>query len=134
MNLLLDTHSWIWLMSGDQHKFSRQTRNAIDRACAGHRCWLSVISLWEVSTLHARGRIRLSYNSGQLLQAARATPGIQLAPLSAEAAWDAGCLPMHGDPADRLIVATARELKATLVTSDSLILNLPALCRTLEAN
>lgn len=134
MKLLLDTHVWIWMMSGEDRKFSPRTKRAIDRARITRSCWLSTVSLWEVSTLHAKRRIKLSFSVEALLEEAAAVPGIELVPLSAAAAWEAGTLSMHGDPADRLIVATARELDATLVTSDTLILDRPSLCRTLAAH
>lgn len=86
---------------------------------------VSPISVFEVSALHASGHLRLSRSLAQWLDAAIDGAGIRLAPLSREAALAAGLLSRDAipDPLDRLLVATARQADATLVTADRRILH-----------
>lgn len=85
---------------------------------------LSVISVWEVALLDAKGRITLSMDCAAWVRQALATPGLTLAPLTPEIAIQSTRLPgiLHGDPADRLIVATARAHGAVLMTKDRKLL------------
>lgn len=85
---------------------------------------LPAICIWEVGLLVRKGRIMLSDPPAIWVHHALATPGLQLAPLTPEIALEASTLPgsFHADPADRLIVATARMEEATLLTRDRLIL------------
>ena len=84
--------------------------------------------------LVAKGRLALDRDVAEWIAAALALPGLRLAPLDPQIAIDATRLPgdIHGDPADRLIVATARHHAATLVTDDQLILTYSA-CGHLRA-
>lgn len=122
--LLLDTHYWIWLQSGVEGEFSARTRKAVDLAAAEGSLLLSVISVWELGMLEAKGRIRLSSPCGQWVEEALATPGLTLVPLTPEIALDSSRLPgdFHGDPADRIIAATARRMGARLLTRDEKLL------------
>ena len=81
---------------------------------------LSVISVWELGVLEAKGRIRLHMSCDQWVREALATPGLSLAPLTPDIALESSRLPgsFHGDPADRIIVATARSFGARLLTRD----------------
>ena len=85
---------------------------------------MAAISLWEVAMLEVRQRLVLTKPALQWVQDALAAPGLSLAPLSPEIAVDACRLPADpgGDPADRMIVATARQSGATIVTRDRRIL------------
>ncbi len=123
--LLLDTHAWIWFVTGQAKSFERRTWNAIDRACGRGQCAVSVISVWELGMLTAKGRLTLGLSPGEWVKHAFDNSPISLVPLSPEAALEASYLPgpFHGDPADRLLVATARQLRARLVTSDEKILD-----------
>jgi len=118
--LLLDTHYWIWLQLGTTDRISSRVRLAIEHAAASGRLLLSVISVWELGLLEAKGRIQLSMPCHEWVSRALATPGLVLAPLSAEIAVDSSHLPepFHGDPADRIIISTARRMSAKLVTCD----------------
>jgi len=122
--LLLDTHYWIWLQAGARQEISDAVRKAIEEAGASGNLLLSVISVWEVGLLEAKGRIELDAPCEQWVENALATPGLSIAPLTPEIALASSRLPepFHGDPADRIIVATARALGARLVTRDSKIL------------
>ena len=86
---------------------------------------LSAISVWELGLLHARGQIRFSTTLDEWARSALATPGLTLAHLEPEIALDASRLPgdLHPDPADRILVSTARQLDATLVTRDERLLH-----------
>jgi PIN domain nuclease of toxin-antitoxin system len=122
--LLLDTHYWIWLKMGAREEFSGSMLKAIEKAAAGGNLLLSVISVWELGMLEAKGRLRLLAPCEQWVRDALATPGLTLVPLTPEIALASSRLPQpfHGDPADRIIVATARGMGARIVTRDSKIL------------
>jgi PIN domain nuclease of toxin-antitoxin system len=113
--IVLDTHVWLWHV-GARERLSSVATAAIENAGTVAVC---AISCWEVSMLEARGRIALDRPVRRWV--ARALAGTALLPLSASAAVDAGQLGgqgFHGDPADRLIYATARELGLRIVTRD----------------
>lgn len=122
--LLLDTHYWIWLQAGTRQEFSSSVLKAINQAAASGNLLLSVISVWELGTLEAKGRLQLQSPCDQWVREALAMPGLTLAPLTPEIAVASSRLPQpfHGDLCDRIIVATARALGAHLVTRDSKIL------------
>jgi len=123
--LLLDTHAWVWFVSGEEKRFARRAWRAIERACKRDDCWVSVISVWEVGMLVSKGRLTLSMSPAEWTKRALQAPGMSLAPLTREAAVESSFLPghLHGDPADRLLVATARHLRARLATADDKILS-----------
>jgi len=122
--LLLDTHFWIWLQNGEPGVFTGPIRRAIEAAAAAGRLYLSVISVWEVALLESKGRIELSLPCGLWVQQALDIPGLVLTPLTPEIAIESCNLPppFHGDPADRIIVATARNMGARLLTRDDKII------------
>jgi PIN domain nuclease of toxin-antitoxin system len=126
-HLLLDTHVWLWLVA-DSPDLSTAARNAIERAAAAGALRIAAISLWEIALLAARGRIVLGKSVGLWLDEALADPGPAIDPLSPRVAVEAWSLPeaFHRDPADRLIVATARVVNATLMTRDRRILDYAA--------
>ena len=121
--LLLDTHVWI-----NYQAFSRALRPAaeevIDEAVTHNAVFVSVISIWEIAMLERAGRINLNGGAHAWTQEALSKPGIFLLPLLPEIAIDSVYLPelMHKDPADRILVASARIEKLTLVTSDKALL------------
>ncbi|MGO9259129.1 MAG: type II toxin-antitoxin system VapC family toxin [Bryobacteraceae bacterium] len=122
--LLLDTHYWIWLQLGAREEFGGSMLKAIEKAATGGNLLLSVISVWELGMLEANGRLRLQAPCEEWVQEALATPGLTLVPLTPEIALASSRLPQpfHGDAADRIIVATARSMRARIVTRDSKIL------------
>lgn len=122
--LLLDTHYWIWLQFGIREQITPPVLKAIDQAAATGTLWLSVMSVWEVGMLESKGRLQLYAPCEQWVREALAMPGLSVAPLTPEIALASSRLPLpfHGDPADRIIVATARALGARLVTRDNKIL------------
>jgi PIN domain nuclease of toxin-antitoxin system len=119
--LLLDTHCWLWAQLGLVQRFSRAALSAIRRAESGGRLYISVISIWELGMLAKWGRVSLPMNIRAWVDEALAKPGLSLAPFNAEIALESVYLPgeLHGDPADRILVATARVLGAILLTKDA---------------
>lgn len=125
--LLLDTHIWLWLVAGGP-ELSIEARRRIEGAAAAGTLRIAAISLWEIALLASHGRIVLGKSIGLWLEEALADPGPAIDPLSPEVAIESYALPeaFHRDPADRLIVATARVATATLMTRDRLILDYAA--------
>ncbi|HEX8210736.1 MAG TPA: type II toxin-antitoxin system VapC family toxin [Longimicrobium sp.] len=123
--LLLDTHVWIWVMEGRTDEVPSTVLDAVERAQTDGRVWVSAISVWEVGMLEAKGRLTLSRGIQDWVRRALGVPGVRLAELSPEVALDSSSLPgtVHGDPADRILIATARDLGATLVTRDRSIIS-----------
>ena len=114
--IVLDTHTWIWWVS-DPARLGKTGRGHIERAKA---IGVPAICCLEVAVLAARGRISLDRPTLAWLRDALELPGVELLPLTAAVAVKAADLPatLPGDPADRLIIATAILESATLVTKD----------------
>lgn len=117
--LVLDTHAWVWWVSKPD-KLSRKQRSAIDRARrrGGDALLLSVISAWEVALLVQGGRVRLPVPLETWLEQAMAISGLEIAPLTVPIIGGAARLTGLRDPADMLIVATALQHGARLITND----------------
>ena len=122
--VLLDTHVWVWLMFGD-NRLGSANRRMLEKAVPEGRLRVSVISVWEVAMLEAKGRLTLAADCESWVREALAAPGIRVAELTPRIAVSSTRLPgvFHGDPADRMLVATARESEATLLTADEGILH-----------
>ena len=123
--LLFDTHSLIWLMFGDA-KLGKIARGAIALACRENHAWVSAITPWEIGVLVNKKRIDLFRDVLDWVREALAIEGVSLIGLEPEIAVASTRLPfeMHADPADRILVATARHLGATLVTADRALLEI----------
>ena len=121
--IVLDTATWIWRAS-DPKRLSTRALRAIDEA---ERLLVSAISVWEVAMLVAKRRIQLDRPVEQWVDIALALPGIQLVALEPAIAVRSTKLPgdFHPDPADRMIVATALENAAPIVTPDERIRSYP---------
>lgn len=119
--LLLDTHCWIWAQLGLIQQLSRAALQAIKEGEREGNLRISVISIWELAMLEKRGRVALPMNVRSWVEQALGKPGIAVEPLTPEIAIESAHLPgeIHGDPADRMLVATARVLGAKLVTKDA---------------
>ena len=117
--VLLDTHIWIQLQSGAPD-LSKPALKAIDFATSTRSVYVSSISVWEIAMLTSRERVRFDRPVRQWVMEALDKPGIQLLQLSPEIAIEAAELPasMHKDPADRMIVASARVEHLMLITCD----------------
>ena len=122
--LLLDTHVWIWVVEGVAAELAAPAVARIERASDAGAIRVAAISVWEVAMLEARGRLRLALEIDEWVRQALAAPGTQLVPLAPEIAVDSARLPGEpdGDPADRMLIATARRIGASLVTRDERIL------------
>ncbi len=122
--LVLDTHVWVWLMLGDP-RLGAPARKLLEGAVPDGRLLVSIISVWEVAMLEANGRLRLASDCANWVGEALSAPGVRLAELTPGIAVAGTRLPgkFHGDPADRILVATARETGASLVTADRAILD-----------
>jgi PIN domain nuclease of toxin-antitoxin system len=119
---LLDTHAWIWWVSGDA-RLTKKARAAIERAARGESLGVSAISVWEVAKKVEKGQLTLDRPVDDWLDQALAVDGLQLLELTRPVLVESCRLPapFHGDPADQIIVATARKRAALLVTADSKI-------------
>ncbi|HZP17626.1 MAG TPA: type II toxin-antitoxin system VapC family toxin [Terriglobales bacterium] len=122
MDLLLDTHIWLWSV-GDQKRLT--SRVARELATPSNQLWLSPISIWELQLLHGRKRVDLGemaleewiHKTTEKLQFNEATVTIEVAMELSRVS-----LP-HDDPADRFLVASAKVYGLTLVTADECIIN-----------
>ena len=121
--IVLYTHAWIWAAS-DPARLGREARRLVARDKVRG---IAAISCWEVAMLASRGRIELDRDPVTWMEDALVELGLDLLPLTpAVAAASAQLGPIHGDPADRLIVATALTHGAVLVTRDARLRELGA--------
>jgi len=121
---LLDTHILVWWLNGSD-RLSGEQRHILDSASDESPLHISDITLWEIATLHSLGRLRFSLPLGEWLARAAAPPLVRRHGISPQIAAEVAALPdsFHRDPADRIIVATARVLGARLLTSDRRIID-----------
>ncbi len=121
--IVLDTHAWIWWVH-DENNLSKTQREAI---VANEESGLGIcaISLWEIAKLVEYKRLELPCELPEWFEQATNYPGITILPLTPEIAIESTRLPgeFHRDPADQMIVATARVYRCPLVTSDEKILH-----------
>lgn len=116
--LLLDTHAWIWWVNGSQ-ELPAPVRQSVQVAYAERRLWVSSISAWEVALLVQRSRLALRFPVREWIARSEALRGLRFLPVdNAISVRSVELLDLHADPADRLIVASAEHLRATLVTKD----------------
>lgn len=118
---VLDTHTLIWFLIGDP-RLKKPALSALEAAATAEGLFIPAISVWEIGMLEAKGRISIAGGASAWVRRALQLPGMQLAPLHPEIALSAAALPdFHGDPADRMIVATAIYLGFPLATADEKI-------------
>jgi PIN domain nuclease of toxin-antitoxin system len=119
---VLDTHVWLWWLLGESALTERE-RRALDAMSAEEPLVLPAVCLWEAQMLHARGRLSLDIPFGTWLREATQPGLVRIAPLNVDVVLSLDTLPasFHGDPADRLIVATAQSAKLPLATHDKRI-------------
>lgn len=120
MPILLDTHAWVWWVSADR-RLSKKAAAAIRRTTHDEDgVWVSTISIWEVAKKVEKKQLVLDRPLRQWMEQATTVPGLFLAELSTAILLDSCELPQpfHGDPADQMIVASARQLGARLITKD----------------
>jgi PIN domain nuclease of toxin-antitoxin system len=121
--IVLDTHTLVWWVNGDLTERSTAALAAIESERQSGEIVISSISSWEVAMLVARQRIALSMDLAAWLKGIEAIAGVRFLPVDNEIAVKAVELPgdFHKDPADRIVVATARKLGAAVVTADEKI-------------
>lgn len=122
MKVLLDTHVWLWWLLGSD-RLPKGERDALDRLASRAALRLAAVSLWEAQMLHARDRLVLDRSFDVWIRDAAATGVVEVVPLDVDIVIALDGLPasFHGDPADRLIVATARAHRLPLATHDRVI-------------
>ncbi len=125
--IVLDTHVLIWAVE-DERRLGADARAAIAAAGDSDDIGISAITPWEIALLVECGRLRLAQEVGAWIRLVLALPGIKLLPIDPATATDSARLPgtFRADPADRLIIATARQCGAPLLTADFAILSYAA--------
>ncbi|MFI5178522.1 MAG: type II toxin-antitoxin system VapC family toxin [Vicinamibacterales bacterium] len=117
MNLLLDTHAFLWWLEGHR-KLGRRARTAIEQAEAG--VWISAASAWEIAIKVGLGRLELDEPPEACLPREMERSGFQPLAVSVAHALAVRALPPHhADPFDRLLVVQAEAEGLTLVTADA---------------
>jgi PIN domain nuclease of toxin-antitoxin system len=126
MSFLLDTHVWVWWNMRPE-QLSPRAMATISEAPPSAELYLSAISVWEFCKLLENGRLKVSCDPEAWLDEALQMPNLRLVPLTPRVALKSTTLPQpfHTDPADQILVATARELNATLLTRDRRLLDYP---------
>ena len=120
MDVVLDTHIWVWLSLEKESSFSQKAKEALESA--GQK-WLSAISCWELAKLVEIERISFSIPTLNWIRRSLNEWEINIADLSPEIAVESTMLRgFHKDPADQIIVATSRILGLPLITSDRAII------------
>lgn len=123
MNLLLDTHIFIWL-AGEPDRISENVRLAVQDS--GNKVFLSVASIWEMQIKAQLGRLQLPLPVKELVAVQKSLNDIQILPLVVEHVWALEALPRyHNDPFDRILVAQALAEKWILVTTDNAVRRYP---------
>jgi PIN domain nuclease of toxin-antitoxin system len=119
---LLDTHVWVWWNMHPEN-LSRKVKGLIAASQKYEELLLSAISVWEFCNLLEKGRMGISCDPRVWLETALSMPKLRLAPLSPMIAYRSTMLPQlaSADPADQIIVATAQDENAILLTKDKLI-------------
>ncbi|MCD6584608.1 MAG: type II toxin-antitoxin system VapC family toxin [Desulfobacteraceae bacterium] len=123
MIYMLDTHTWIWWNMNPQ-KLSQRVKEIIGNTNMYEEILLSAISPWEFSKLLEKQRIAISCNPEDWINTALDMPKLRVVPLSPILSYRSTVLPQpfHNDSADQIIVATAREENATILSKDEKII------------
>ena len=119
MPIVLDTHAWLWWVTEDR-RLSAKARMTIHASQREDDAWLSPISIWEIARKVEKRQLVLDRPLDDWLDAATTMPGLRLAELGRSILVASCALPpsLTGDPADQIIVATARQHAAPVVTKD----------------
>ena len=123
MRILLDTHIWIWYLSGSA-RLPKRHRESLNRD--NNQIWLSPISVWETLILSEKGKLRLRPEPISWIQQSLKRWPIKEAPLNIQVSIRSRQLDLpHQDPADRFISATALIYDLTLMTIDERLISAP---------
>ncbi len=120
MKVVLDTHIWLtWLL--DPSRLAVRERRALDTLAEARNLALPAICMWEAQMLHAKRRIEVPFGFASWLRRATAPDIVTILPIDVGTVISIDELPnrFHGDPADRIIVATARAHDLSLATHDT---------------
>jgi PIN domain nuclease of toxin-antitoxin system len=122
MPTLLDTHAWVWWLAEDR-RLSRRAKAAITAGLVDQDLWISLISVWEVAKKVEKKQLILDRPLNQWLDEALTLQGLGVWELTRPILVESCELPQpfHGDPADQILVATARHHGAMVVTKDQRI-------------
>ena len=126
--LVLDTHIWFWLATGDPELIKRKGIKSLLAKISEFEIHISAITPWEIGMLEAKQRLVLRCDCLNWLTESICKTGVRIIPLTTEISVEATHLPgrFHGDPADRIIVASARQISASLLTRDRQIIDYAA--------
>lgn len=121
--IVIDTHVLVWWVSGDKSLSATAAKAIKDTLDNGGEVIVSSISAWEISMLIEKDRLILSMDVENWLDEVTQIDGVRFVPVNNEIGIKSTVLPgeFHKDPADRMIVATARKLAVPLVTADEKI-------------
>lgn len=124
--IVLDTHALVWWVAGDA-QLSRPAREAIEAEGQDGEILVSAISAWEVAMLAKAGRLALTMDAEAWLDTVAQVPAIRFVPVDVRISVQSVDLPgeFHKDPADRIIVATARHHSVPLISADLKIRDYP---------
>lgn len=124
--IVMDTHAWLWWLSGDG-ALSPAARDAIGLGFDAGNLGVSAISVWETALLAKRGRLQLAIPIDEIVAQCERLPGFHFLPVTPRIAMASVTLGMaHPDPADRFIAATTLAHGGTLVTRDERLCRLSA--------
>ncbi|MCF8129554.1 MAG: type II toxin-antitoxin system VapC family toxin [Deltaproteobacteria bacterium] len=124
--IVFDTHTWIWFVSNPE-LLSKRAEKATDTAMNAKEIFISSISAWEIALLVEKERLKLTMDVTDWVSQSGRLPFFRFIPVDNAIAIKAVNLPqpLHSDPADRIIIATATTIGAPLVTKDEKILKYP---------
>jgi len=124
--IVLDTHVWLWFISNPE-LLSRKARKDVEFALQEEKIFISSISAWEIALLVSSQRLKLTLDVSDWIAKSEMLPYFHFIPVDNSIAIRSVNLPepLHRDPADRIIIATAISLGACLLTKDEKILNYP---------
>lgn len=120
--LTLDTHILLWYLEGIE--LNERQVASIESARKKNKLYISAISIWEISLLANRGRIAFAIDMKEWVSQVMNIPGLNMIELSPDVLIESTILPtyMHKDPADRMIIASARSMNSYLMTKDEKII------------
>lgn len=121
--IVLDTHVLVWLVQGDR-RLGARARAIIEESRSVDGLYIPAIVPWEIAMLVDKDRVSLGLPVDAWFGEILGSPGFRVAPLEVAMAIDAGLLPgsLHGDPGDRIVIATARGLHLPVLSADERIL------------
>lgn len=125
MDLLLDTHIWLWSVGQSKRLAPRVAR---ELTSSSNQLWLSPISVWEVHLLHRKQRITVEGSFEEWIKKTLEKVQFKEATLTIDVAMELCKVVLpHADPGDRFLAATARVFGLTLVTADEHLINAPGI-------